>query len=273
MKFSVLMSVYFQERTYYLEQSLQSLADQTLKADEVILVEDGPIGAELKSVIEQFRSRLNILSVNLFKNSGLSVALNEGLKHCSYDFVARMDSDDISLPQRFEKQVSKLIMKPEVSIIGSLATEINENGARGTLRCMPITHEDIVANLWANPLIHPSVMFRTEKLLKLGGYDISVRRRQDYELWFRCAMAGLRFENIPEPLLLYRFNTKTHKKQPVSLALEQALIGYKGANQMGMALWKRVACFLPFFRSLLPSKLQHSVYIALRRLDPRYKKR
>ena len=266
---SVLMSVYANESAGYLTQALRSLADQTLKADEVILVEDGPIETDLLKVIESFRPVLNIKSVKFPHNMGLAYALNEGLKKCSYELVARMDSDDVALPNRFEKQTAVFREEPALDVVGSFATEFDSLGHLGDLRTMPKSHNQIVANLWANPFIHSTVMFRRDKVEMVGNYNGALRRRQDYELWFRCAAFGLRFANISEPLLLYRFDCNTHKKQPIRLAWQQSLIGYEGASSLNMPLWKRFACFVPFFRSLLPPWLQHYVYQFLKIFDPR----
>lgn len=267
---SVLMTVYANENAGYLTDSLRSLADQNLKADEVILVEDGPIGADLLEIIESFRSELNIQSVKLPQNMGLAYALNEGLKQCSHELVARMDSDDIALSGRFEKQISIFCEDPALDVLGSFVTEFDSLGHLGNLRTMPEHHDQIVDNLWANPLIHSTVMFRREKINLAGNYNATLRRRQDYDLWFRCAACGLRFANIAEPLLLYRFDRNTHKKQPIRLAWQQALIGYRGANLLGMERWKQFACFVPFFRSLLPPWMQHYVYKILKKFDPRH---
>lgn len=269
MKFSVLMSVYAKEKAEYLAQSLQSLSDQTLKADEVVLVEDGPIGSDLAAVIERFRSSLNLISVRFKDNSGLAVALNQGLKHCTHNLVARMDSDDISLPRRFEKQLIEFQKNPNLDVIGCFAREIDAIGNLGVLRTVPVSHDAITADLWVCPFIHPTVVFQREKILKIGSYDRTALRSEDYELWFRCAKAGFSFANVPEPLILYRFDRNTHKKQSLKITLNQALIGYRGASLVEMPAWKRLACFVPFGRALLPFWLQHIVYISMRRFDPR----
>ena len=272
MKFSVLMSVYAKEKPEYLCQSMQSLADQTLRANELVLIEDGSISYELSSIIDEFREKLNIKSVKFEQNCGLAAALNAGLQNCSHDVIARMDTDDICLPQRFELQISRLDQDIDLDIVGCFTTEIDAKGNLGAVRSMPVTHEAIIANMWTCPFIHPTVVFRRDKILALGGYNQALRRRQDYELWFRCAKAGFTFANLPESLLQYRFDRDTHKKQPAKIALDQALIGYKGASLAGMAHWKRFACFVPFVRSLLPSRMQHFAYKILRNFDPRQNK-
>jgi len=105
MNFSILLSVYNQEKPKYLERCLQSLINQTLKGNEVILVEDGLITSDLSEIIEKYRTQLNIISVQLQENNGLANALNIGLEKCSYNWVARIDSDDIALSNRFKKQI------------------------------------------------------------------------------------------------------------------------------------------------------------------------
>lgn len=182
-----------------------------------------------------------------------------------------MDADDIALPDRFQHQLKEMEHNVDVDILGSFVEEIAWNGDKIGVRKMPIDHETIVSSLWASPLIHPTIMMRRSKILLAGNYDASYRRRQDYELWFRCAENGLRFHNLPVPLLLYRFGLHTHKKQSPRLALEQALIGYRGAGRLRMPWYQRAACFVPFIRSLLPGSIQHMAYRVLKRFDPRQK--
>jgi glycosyltransferase involved in cell wall biosynthesis len=274
MNFSVLMSVYARENPAWFDLAMQSIwDDQILKPNQIVLVKDGPLTSELDTQIELWQKKLGevLCIVPLAENVGLGVALNKGLKHCKYELVARMDSDDISLPRRFEKQVATFLNDAKLDILGSFSTDIDEAGKLGILRSMPVEHEEIMNNLWTNPLIHPTVMFKKNKLLSSGGYSSTLRRRQDYELWFRLAKHGMKFANIPQSLFLYRFSSNSHKKQPVRLAFEQAMLGYAGTKMLNMAWWKGIACFVPFFRSILPAKLQHIVYIVGRKFDPRLK--
>jgi glycosyltransferase involved in cell wall biosynthesis len=272
MKLSVLLSVHFKDRPDYLLQALQSLVDQTRRANEIVLVEDGPIGPELKDIIFYFRNYLPIRIVQLETNMGLGAALSEGLSYCSSDLVARMDADDVCLPERFEKQVKMFKSSGDIDVLGSFCRVINEAGEFGVMRTMPVVHEEIVSKLWTCPFVHPTVVFKKDKIISAGGYNPDLPRRQDYELWFRLARHGLRFHNLPEPLLLYRFSKNTHKKQSTKLAWEQAKIGFTESTLMKMAWWKRLACFFPFFRSLLPARIQHFVYMAARKYDPRLNK-
>lgn len=269
MPFSILISVYAKEKSEYLMQCLQSLDEQTLKADEVVLVEDGPIPVELSEVINLFKHKLNIVSVCLTCNSGLASALNEGLKRCAHELVARMDTDDIALPQRFEQQVEYMTRQMDVDVLGTAAVEIDYSGQVIGSRSVLSDHATIYQNLWACPFLHPTVMFRRSKILSVGGYDASLQRRQDYELWFRCADVGMRFANLPEHLLLYRFGPDTHAQQPPGAAWEQGVIGFRGVRMLGLPVWMAVGAFVPYVRSLFPLGVQHLIYQVMKRIDPR----
>lgn len=268
------MSVYKSESPSHLQVALESVwNNQSIKPAQLIVVKDGPLSPQLEDVIARWQRDLGGVfeSVAFAENRGLGAALNAGLEACRYDLVARMDTDDVSLPVRFEKQLDYLNANPEVDILGSFVQEMSYAGDILGIRNAPIGHDEIVSCLWASPMVHPSIMMRRSRVLEAGNYDASYRRRQDYELWFRCAEKGLRFYNLPEPLLYYRFGKHTHKKQPPRLAWEQAMIGYRGAKRLGMPSYQRFACFLPFVRSLLPSTLQHLLYKMLSRFDPRRK--
>ena len=129
MQFSVLMSVYFREKAECLDLALESvLIDQSYKPSELILVADGQLTDELYAVIRKYQGIFaNMKLVQLPQNVGLGKALNEGLKHCSYEWVARMDSDDISLPRRFEKQFEHVKSHPEIDVLGTALSEFVNN--------------------------------------------------------------------------------------------------------------------------------------------------
>lgn len=273
MKFSVLMSIYHKENSEYFDRTMQSIwNEQSVKPDEIVLVQDGKLTDDLYIIIEKWKIILgDILKIiPLKQNVGLGNALNIGLKECSYDLVARMDTDDICMPNRFEKQIN-FFENNDVDIIGSYCIEIDEDENRENLRKMPLNHQDIYDNLFTNPFIHPSMMFKKSIIEKVSGYDKILTRRQDYDLWFKCAKAGAKFANIDEPLLLYRFTNDTHKKQNLNLMLSQAKIGYKGVKLLNQQYWKAIACYVPVVRSLLPNKIQHIIYKVLKKFDPRQK--
>jgi glycosyltransferase involved in cell wall biosynthesis len=202
--FSVLLSIYFKEKPDYLLACFQSLANQTLKPYEVVLVEDGPISSNLKLIIEQYRGSLNIVSVCLSNNVGLAKALNEGLKNCTYDLVARMDTDDIALPERFEKQYTFMQENDHIAVCGAQIFEMDEtmNNVFNERR-VPLEHRELVNFMkFRTPFSHPVVMFRKKAILAVGGYPYIFP--EDYILWVKLFLAGYQFHNLPDVLLKMR---------------------------------------------------------------------
>jgi len=205
MKLSVLMSVYHKESPEFLRQSLDSLAAQTIQADEVVVVKDGPLGSELHATINSYCGRLPITTLQLNENVGLGAALRAGLNRCGEKFVARMDSDDICLPHRFEKQLKFLEQNPEVDLVGGAIAEFHSDCTRiESVRRMPSTAERLnrVAR-FRNPLNHMTVMFRKGSVLAAGNYQ-PYAGFEDYELWARMLMRGHRFHNLDDILVHVR---------------------------------------------------------------------
>lgn len=269
-KISVLMSLYEKERVDFLALCLESLMKQTRQPDEVVIVYDGFVNDALKDTVNAYCQHLPIIKVCLEKNSGLAIALNEGLKHCTGDLIARMDTDDICLNERLEKQ-EEYIVTQGLDIVGTAAVVVDLDGKITGVRKNPTTHADIVDKLWCNPLIHPSVMFVKSSIDRIGAYDHSLRRRQDYDLWFRAASHGLKFGNLQEKLIKYRFDQHTLQKQSPKLAWQQGMIGFKGSMSCKLGVIKSVVCFVPFIRSLLPIGLQVRFTKLMKSFDSRTK--
>ncbi|TWI76904.1 glycosyltransferase involved in cell wall biosynthesis [Desulfobotulus alkaliphilus] len=230
MNFSVLMSVYAKERPEYLREALQSLADQTLKANEVVLVEDGPLGEGLKAVIEDFCEILNIKSVALTTNQGLAAALNEGLKHCNHELVARMDSDDISLPHRFEKQVPFMQENPHVIVMSGWIEEFDENMENVIFtRRVPQSHASIGQKFKSqNQINHVAVMFRKSNILGVGGYPAEIKKAQDYCLWAKLFVQNAIFHNLQEVLVRVRTGDAFFYRRGFEYLLnELQMLGYQ----------------------------------------------
>jgi len=205
-KFSVLMSVYSKERPEYLAMCFDSIARQTLQPDEIVLVEDGPLTNELYEAIEREEKRFPCLKrVPLVKNQGLGVALNIGMQHCTHDIIARMDTDDICLPERFKVQTEYMEAHPEVDVLGAWITEFEGEPTNVVgVRNVPESHEEIFSfGKQRNPTNHPVVMLRKKAVLDAGGY-LSCPLFEDYYLWGRMMMRGSKFHNIQQPLLLFR---------------------------------------------------------------------
>ena len=218
MKFSVLMSVYAKEKPKFLRMSLDSILNQTRKPNEIVLVEDGLLGTELNSVIDEFCNKTDILKlVKLPVNLGLGNALNEGLKQCSYDYIARMDSDDICFDNRFEMQIEYLEKHPDIDVLGSWTQEFTEDSDGQmhlyALKKFPLTvWENFKYSLSRCPVEHPAVILRKDAVIKAGGYQ-KFYLFEDYYLWARMFVNGSKFANIGEPLLYFRMTPDSYKRR------------------------------------------------------------
>ncbi len=206
MKFSVLMSVYKNDNADYLLKAIQSVTiDQTLKPTQLVLVKDGPVPENIDASIQKMQLALNDIGIEFTViskevNAGLASALNTGLEYCKYEYVARMDSDDISLPSRFELEIPYIAGKPDISILGGGITEF-EDDERFPIqaRIVPQKHDDIVDMLRTrNGMNHMTVVFKKSDIVRLGGYSEDFGKLEDYKLWVDAVCAGLKLQNIPE---------------------------------------------------------------------------
>lgn len=216
MNYSVLMSVYFKEKPEYLSAAMESIFQQTAVTDDFVLVCDGPLTHELDAVIEQqLTAHPDILHlVRLEKNGGLGNALNIGLKKCRNQLVARMDSDDISRPDRCEKQLEVFRQNPGVSITSGIVEEFTETVQNiHTRRVPPETQEEILAFAKKrNPFNHPCVMYKKQAVEDAGGYQ-DFFLLEDYYLWVRMLQNGAVGYNLQEPLLWMRAGSDLYKRR------------------------------------------------------------
>ncbi|MGH9717844.1 MAG: glycosyltransferase [Candidatus Acidiferrales bacterium] len=205
MKLSVLMSVYNKERPAFLRQSLDSLVAQNVQAGEVVIVKDGPLGEDLKSVLASYGGALPIVTVQLEKNLGLGPALSVGLRECQGELVARVDSDDICLPNRFEKQLTFLECNPTVDVVGGATAEFWDDPTKTwAVRRLPCGAQEIRAfSKIRNPINHMTVIYRKSSVLKAGGYR-PFPGLEDYDLWARMLVCGAEFRNLEDVLVLVR---------------------------------------------------------------------
>jgi glycosyltransferase involved in cell wall biosynthesis len=271
-KFSVLLSVYKKEKPEYLRLALDSIWNQTLKPNQIVIVKDGELTDELESVLSDFSNDKPVKFVVNEQNMGLSFSLNRGLSACTNDLVARMDTDDICFSERFEKQIKFLIDNPDIDIVGSYAVKIDEKGNESELMKVPVLHENIYQLIWICPFIHPSVMFRKDKILSIGSYNPNSGFRQDdYELWFRCAKNKLKLANLPEPLLYYRFFADSVKRNNIKTGISQFKVGLKGCRELKYPLKAYIGICVPLFRSFLPYPVNVWFNNLMIKLNPREK--
>ena len=215
--FSVLMSLYHKEKPEWFDLALKSITDdQTLRPAEITMVIDGPAGEKLEDVLQKYRKKYPELFnvIILPENKGLGNALNFGLNNCKHDLIARMDTDDISAPQRFEKQYRFIKNNPDVDVLnvwccffdGSIENIIGSVHA-------PIDHEGLVKIAkFRSPVRHAACFLKKSAVLNAGNYSGEFKTMQDYHLWIRMIAKGSIFASIPEELYYIRSSEFSKKR-------------------------------------------------------------
>lgn len=266
------MSVYTKENPEKLNQSLESILNQTYPADEIVLVKDGVLDEKLNEIIDEYQGKHpTIFSVYpLSKNKGLGYALNYGLEKCKNSLVARMDTDDKAYAERFEVQVNEFKLDPDLSILGAYVNSINRGKIE--VKKVPLTDKQIKNLIWTCPIIHPTVMYKKEDILKIGNYNKNLRRRQDYDLWYRSAYANLKFKNLGKPLLEYsndeiQYNQKNNKK----VQWIQLKIGLKGNKLNKLGIKSYMGVIGNYLYKILPLSRQRILKKYVKEFDPRFK--
>ena len=213
--FSVLMSVYAKDRPTWVRQALNSVLSNTVKPNEVVVVIDGPIPAGLQTVLTEFSEKYpQIKLCPLAKNGGLGAALAYGLQQCAHELVARMDADDISLPDRFEKQLAYFAIHPDTAVLGGQIQEIDgESLAPVAIRTVPQTDPEIKQFLRMRcPFNHVTVMYQKSAVLAAGNYQ-PFYFVEDYYLWARMAAKGYKMANLPDLLVNVRVDVAMYGRR------------------------------------------------------------
>lgn len=259
-KYSVLMSVYYKEKPEYLQQSIESILNQTVPTDDFVLVCDGPLTPELDSVIDQY-STLHV--VRLKENGGLGNALNEGMKHCQHELIARMDSDDISRPDRCERELKVFTDHPEVDIVsGTIEEFITSPDEVYSRRVLPETNDEIVEFAKKrNPFNHPAVMYRKSAVEAAGGYK-DFYLLEDYFLWIRMIPNDCRGYNIQSPVLWMRAGSDLYKRRGgwEYVKSEKRLFSYMLAKGFITPSQYRSAMFSRAAGALIPNWVRTILY-------------
>ena len=273
MKFSILISVYHRENPIYFHRAMQSIWDeQTHKPNEIILVQDGNLTDELYDIIDRWKEKIgDILRVIVLKkNLGLGDALNIGLNACHYELVARMDTDDISDPDRFRKQIAFFEQNTNVDIVGSWISEFDtDESIIVSYRKLPKEHNEII--LFAknrNPLNHPSVMYRKKSVLNAGNY-LTMIGFEDYYLWVRMIQNGSTIENIPESLVNMRTGfSQLERRGGIRYMLNEIKfqkklldINFINYNEFMRNIFTRITI------RIMPSSIRKIVYKLIRKKD------
>lgn len=263
--FSVLMSVYKNEKSEYLKQAIESIVNQTLIPNEIVIVKDGPLTEELEQVISYYEKKYNDLFkiINLKKNRGLGLALRDGLLACNNEYIARMDTDDIALPTRFEKQFSYLEKHKDIALLGGWITEFSSDYEHpDTITELPCKHNDIVKYAKRrNPFRHMTVVFKKSAVLDSGNYR-NFLWFEDYDLWIRIIQKGYKVANISDVIVNVRAGDEMFARRGGCQYLKQELTFQRLLRE------KKFVNFIEFlvnvltrsFIRLLPNYLRIFIY-------------
>lgn len=269
-QFSVLMSVYIKEKVEYFNECVESVLNQTITPSEIVIVKDGPISDEINNSIDEYIKKnpklFNI--VELEKNMGLGLALAEGIKHCKYELIARMDTDDICVNNRFEKQLKEFENNKNLDICGTYIKEFEGNISNYVSeRKVPLEHKDIAEYQKTRSAVnHVSVMFKKSAVLRAGNYQDAPLMEDDV-LWVNMLLTESQFMNIPESLVYVRVGNDMIKRRGSLSYLKKYINGRKTILKTGyISYWQYLKTVLvQTIVALIPNDFRKIVFTKLLR--------
>lgn len=264
-QFSVLMSLYIKERPEYLKTSLESVLNQTVRPNQIVVVKDGPLTDKLEDVLKSFISKEPELYtiVPLEQNQGLGIALREGIQHCEYELIARMDTDDIARKDRFELQLTEFEKDPDLDICGSHVLEFE-----GTIdnivakRTVPLTDFEIKKyQKRRDAFNHVSVMFKKPAVLKAGNYQ-SCMLMEDTYLWVNMFLTGAKAKNIDDYLVFVRIGKDMFERRGGWKYYKKYKQGRKMVYETGYIGWwdYHYTLLVQLVVALMPNKLRGWIF-------------
>ena len=272
-KISVLMSVYKNDIAQNVKTAVESIINQTYRPSQVVIVVDGPVPDETTKTLEELKELYSEVEIYpLEQNVGLGNALKDGMTHCVNEIVARMDSDDIAVEDRFEKQIKKFEEDCELSIVGSnIAEFIGDKDNVVSIRSVPEKHEDICKYLKKRcPFNHMTVMFKKSEVEKAGGY-LHWFYNEDSYLWARMYLAGCKFANIPENLVYARINEATFQRRGgyKYYKSERDLFKFMYKNKIiGWGEYQKAKAIRFVIQVLMPNSVRKYVFLKMMRKKP-----
>ena len=259
-KVSVIMGIYNCEKT--LVDAIESIFNQSYDNWELIMCDDGSTDNTYKIAID-YKEKYSdkIIVIKNEKNLGLNKTLNHCLKYATGDYIARMDGDDISLPDRFEKEVEFLNLNKEFAIVSGPMIYFNENGdwGQGTSITYPKKEDFLVGT----PFCHAPCMVRIEAYKSVNGYSENKKtlRAEDYDLWFRMYELGYKGHNLSEPIYKMRDDENAYSRRKFKYAINEAYVRFTGFKRLKLPVTSYVCAFRPIIVGLLPKpiymKLHH----------------
>ncbi|MES4922372.1 glycosyltransferase [Hoylesella timonensis] len=240
LKFSVIMSIYKNDNPEYLQVALDSIIHQTQVPDEIVLIADGPVPQSLIDVVDKTKARFaDLHAYYQDKNRGLGGALRIAVEKAQYDYLARMDSDDISLPDRFEKQMKCFEEDRELAVVGGMITEFVDSPKHlVSKRILPLDDSGIKGFMQSRCGVnHVTVVMKKSELLRAGNYQQDFKQ-EDYFLWARMIEAGCKFRNIPDIVV----NVRSGRDQ---FARRGGMGYYKDVLALNKWMWQHGLISLP----------------------------
>jgi glycosyltransferase involved in cell wall biosynthesis len=268
MRVFVLLTVYFNDKFVYFDECLQSIFASSRLPDKIILIQDGPVSSEINQLIKEYLERYQdiIFLYKLSKNSGLAIALNEGLKYCDTDVIIRMDADDIMHRDRIRKQVDFLQNNVNIDIVGSYIAEIDEecNIVKDCVR-YPLTHNECKNFFkYRNCFAHPAVAIRKSFFDDVGGYSevhIKENKDEDTNLWYRGFLKCKHYANIPEVLLYFRRTSDFYRRRSgIKRAFNMLQDRLKMNFDLKYGFSGVFSAFLIFIFQLIPVRVKKHLY-------------
>lgn len=269
---AIIQSVYKNDNVYYLKQAIDSILYQSYNNIMLYIGIDGPIGKDLNSVLSEYLNNAKIKILRYKENRGLASTLNDllrELKTSDYQYIARMDADDISTPDRFEKQISFLEAHQNIDMIGGAINEIDEEGNdRGKVTKYPCNPDDC-RKFFAkrNPVAHPTVMFRRSFFDKAGWrYPTDYVRNEDTRLWHEGYKHGCVIANIPDVVLNFRMTDSMFKnrRNGKAFAKSQLQLRKQIKKELGYGFTAYVYAYATFLLMISPSWILKLAYKFLR---------
>jgi len=255
-KISVVMSL-CREGAVLLKRSIDSILNQTFKDFEFIIIIDNPDNKGAISTIQQYKAKDSRIKMFIHKsNLGLAASMNEAIKYARADYIARQDADDVSLPDRLEKQYKKMIEEHTIDVLGTGIIEVDDNERVLLKRYYKQEVGDEIKRY--SPLGHPTVLVKREVFNKYGYYNVNLREGlpEDYDLWCRWYLKGVKMCNINELLYKYYLGKKNNKAKVAKRVLLGTIkIKLRYASQLRFGILDYIYLLFEMFLLLLPTKL------------------
>ena len=267
-EFSVLMSVYDKERPEWFRAALDSVVSQSCMPGEILIMQDGPLTAELDEVLEQYQAQYPcIRTIVLREHVYLGRALAAGVEACRYELIARMDTDDLARPERFALQTKYMQEHPEVAAVGGYMEEFYDGTDFRQIKTMPLEPEEVRRYArYRNPLNHMTVMFRRSAVLEAGNYR-HFPLLEDYDLWARMLGKGYVLANIPEVLVEARTSPDLYKRRGGWSYFKRYVTHRGNQRREGLLNTKEyvISLVLCFGMTMQPARLRKIAYRKLLR--------